>query len=332
MIPLPSWLADQPRVELAHQPTPLEPLDRLSEELGGPRIWLNRDDCTGLATGGNKTRKLEFLLAAALQEGATDIVTFGAVQSNHVRQTAAACAKLGLQCHAFLSRRVPWDHPSYERGGNVLMDQMLGATLHIHDTEDTANAARAGLDALRAANKQVYVIPAGGSNAVGALGYAVCAVELIAQCAELQIQPDYVVHASASAGTQAGLVYGLARDDSPMASYGVNVFHPQGTTLEQRVRTIVDDMHTAYGPTSAPRFHFNHRYLGDGYGLPHPVAIDAMKLTARLEGQVFDPVYSGKALGALVDLISVGELGNADDIVFIHTGGQAALAAYDTAF
>ena len=178
------WLATVPRIELGHGPTPLEPMPRLSRELGGPMIWLKRDDCTGLATGGNKTRKLEYLMADALEQGADCIVTYGAVQSNHARQTAAACAKLGLPCHLLLSQRVDWPHESYQIQGNVLLDQLLGATVHTSSLEDAATARKELLEKLRGEGRRVYEIPAGGSSAVGALGYTRCLQELMIQCAE----------------------------------------------------------------------------------------------------------------------------------------------------
>ena len=187
------------RLPLAHLPTPLEPLERLSRELGGPRIWIKRDDCTGLAGGGNKTRKLEFLLGDALVRGADTMMTVGAAQSNHARQTAAACARLGLRCELFLEELAPGRGESYGHSGNVLLDRILGAKLHIipgASNAETTMEERA--EALRGEGRRPYAIPVGGSNAVGALGYVECARELSAQAHEMSLRIDAVVHASAS--------------------------------------------------------------------------------------------------------------------------------------
>ena len=328
----PNWLEQIPRALLGHLPTPLEPLDRLSEELGGPRIWLKRDDCTGLATGGNKTRKLEYLMAEALAANASHVITFGAVQSNHARQTAAACARLGLPCVLVLSRQVPWPHAGYESSGNILLDRLAGADVHVVEADEVRAAARAIIDDIRAGGGAPYVIPAGGSNATGALGYVRCAYELQAQCASLGIHPQRVVHASSSAGTQAGLVYGFARAGADMRSHGINVYHAEPGRLEDGVRHIVGDLAERFGAAQEPAYAFEHRFVGDGYGIPSPAALDAIRMAAGLEGVLFDPVYSGKALGALIDLISIGDCEGMDDIVMLHTGGAAALAVYDTAF
>src|SRR5215208_637502 len=199
------------RVRLAHLPTPLEPLERLSRELGGPRIWVKRDDLTGLAGGGNKTRKLEFLLGEALDQGADTVMTAGAVQSNHARQTAAACARLGVACELFLVEGAPGRGDSYGRSGNVLLDRILGAKVRIlpgSSNAETVMEERA--EALRGEGRRPYVIPVGGSNAVGALGYVECACELSAQAHGMSLVIDALIHASASHGTQAGLVVGLA--------------------------------------------------------------------------------------------------------------------------
>ena len=328
----PNWLEQTPRVHLGHLPTPLEPLERLSEELGGPRIWLKRDDCTGLATGGNKTRKLEYLMAEALAANASHVITFGAVQSNHARQTAAACARLGLPCVLVLSRQVPWAHAGYESSGNILLDRLTGADVHVVEADQVRATARALIDDIRANGGAPYVIPAGGSNATGALGYVRCAYELAAQCNALGIQPQRVVHASSSAGTQAGLVYGFARAGADMQSQGINVYHAEPGRLEDAVRHIVDNLAERFGAVEDPVYAFEHRFLGDGYGIPTPVGLDAIRMVAGLEGVLFDPVYSGKALGALIDLISIGDCAGMDDIVMLHTGGAASLAVYDSAF
>ena len=221
-------LDDVPRAALAHLPTPLEPMERPSAELGGPRLLVKRDDCTGLALGGNKTRKLEFLMAEALEAGATCVITAGGVQSNHVRQTAAAAAKLGLVVHLVLTRNVPpdaaRDRDGYDRTGNILLDRLLGAEVRILPAGSDRAAAMDALAAdLRAAGGRPYVIPLGGSNATGALGYALCAQELLAQAEALCGGFDAVVLASSSGGSQAGLVAGLAALGHPARVIGVEV-------------------------------------------------------------------------------------------------------------
>ncbi|MCP5179833.1 MAG: D-cysteine desulfhydrase family protein [Pseudomonadales bacterium] len=346
---LPDWLAAVPRLTLGHLPTPLEPLDRLSAELGGPRIWIKRDDCTGLATGGNKTRKLEYLLADARAAGATDILTFGAVQSNHARQTAAACARVGLPCHLILTEQVAWKHRHYSSGGNVLMDRLFGAEVHIVPVADAADVTQQLTERLTASGRHPYLIPAGGSNAVGAIGYVRCAVELANDFARLGIRPRNVVHASSSAGTQAGLLYGFARLDShvsgvldshvpatrretPVSVLGINVYHERPAELARRVQRIAEGLATRLGAADLPAPAITDRYRGRGYGIPTPAGVDAIRMLARLEGLIFDPVYSGKAVAALIDLVSVGQFSGEDDVVLIHTGGTASLAVYDNAF
>jgi L-cysteate sulfo-lyase len=223
-----------PRVSLAHLPTPLEPLPNLSKRLGGPRIWVKRDDCTGLATGGNKTRKLEFSMAAALAEGADTIVTVGAVQSNHVRQTAAAACKLGLACEVLLEHRVDEPSEPYAKSGNVLLDRIFGAKLREYPGgTDFVAAMNEVADEIRAAGGKPYLIPGGASNTVGALGYVNCAIELLQQADVLGLTIDHLVTATGSAGTQAGLMVGLRamRSDMPLLGIGVNV--PQAAQEEK---------------------------------------------------------------------------------------------------
>ncbi len=334
------WITEAPRVSLGFLPTPLTPLDRLSEALGGPRLWLKRDDCTGLATGGNKTRKLEYLLAEAQREQADVVVTFGATQSNHARQTAAACAALGLPCELLLVRKVPWRHDGYETSGNVLFDRLLGAAVTLVDAADAGDARRRLLDRLEAEGRLPYLIPVGGSNATGAMGYARCALELLEQSAAAGLRLTDVMHASSSAGTQAGLLAGfagLALDGDVAAPrvHGVNVSETDPGILPAEIARIAADVVSERGlsvsvPADAVRV--DDRYLGDGYGLPTPATLDAIRLLASTEGVLMDPVYSGKAFAALVDRVRRGEFSGVDDLVFVHTGGTAALPVYDSAF
>ena len=330
----PAWLEPYPRVVLGHWPTPLEPLPRLSDELGGARLWVKRDDCTGLATGGNKTRKLEYLLGDAQAKGKTTIITFGAVQSNHCRQTAAACAKLGMDCHLILSRQVENDHPAYETGGNVLLDRLLNASLHIVAPDEIAECYQTLKERLSAEGHSVYTIPGGGSNAIGALGYSRCAAELATQCAALDIEPAGIVHASSSAGTQAGLLYGLAQLAWSVPVTGINVYHGDPASLTSAVAKILTDMAAlTHGVAVDPEaIHVNHAYYGGAYGRATDETIAAIKMTAELEGLLFDPVYSGKALCAALDQINLGNYPAGVDIVLVHTGGQTALNVYDDHF
>ncbi len=318
----------QSAVNLGHWPTPLEKLPRLSAELGGPTIWLKRDDCSGLATGGNKTRKLEYLLADALAQDCDTVITFGAVQSNHARQTAAACAKLGLECHLLLSRQVPSQTPEYERGGNVLLGKLLGAHQHVLPADEAAAYSRTLSEKLQQQGRRVYRIPAGGSNAVGALGYSRAAAELLSQFQQCNIAPRHIVHASSSAGTQAGLLYGFAHLGATPDVLGINVYHPDPDSLQQRINTLLQQLTDAFGaPSGQPEVHINHAYIGAGYGLPTAETLAAIHMAASLEGLLFDPAYSGKALAALIDQINLGNF-SGDDVVLIHTGGAAALNVY----
>lgn len=315
-------------VPLAHRPTPLEPLDRISEQLGGPRIWIKRDDCTGLATGGNKTRKLEYLMAEAQAAQADTVVTFGAVQSNHARQTAAACAKLGLECHLILARAVRSSHPAYETTGNVQLDRLLGATLHLCEPSDASATAQRLIETLTAAGKTVYTIPAGGSNPTGALGYVRCANELAAQFAELDINPQLLVHATSSGGTQTGLAIGIAASDLTTEVIGINVYNPDHQATQARVDQLITETQDRLKlPAGHASTTIRHEFLGEGYGIPTPLTIEAINQLASTEGILTDPVYSGKALGATFAMVKSGECRTMTDIVFLHTGGVAALAS-----
>lgn len=321
-----------PRADLGHWPTPLQPMSRLSAELGGPNIWVKRDDCTGLAIGGNKTRKLEFLIGDAIAEGADTIVTFGAVQSNHARQTAAACAKVGLECHQVLSRQVQRNHPSYETGGNVLLGNLLGAHQHIVAADDIKAYSQSLLARLKADGRAPYIVPAGGSNALGALGYATCAEELAVQFKDADIMPSCVIHASSSAGTQAGLLSGFAQLGLELAVMGINVYHNNPDHLTQNVERLVHEIRDTYFNSYAQPplpVSVNHAYFGDGYGQPTAECLAAIHTVAELEGLLFDPVYSGKALAALIDQITLGNFADSSDVVLIHTGGTPALYVYD---
>ncbi|MGY6694859.1 MAG: D-cysteate sulfo-lyase [Roseinatronobacter sp.] len=328
-------LARFPRYRLGHFPTPLERLDRLSAALGGPEIWIKRDDCTGLASGGNKTRKLEFLVADALEKGADTLVTQGATQSNHVRQTAAAACRAGLACHALLERRVTNQGADYETAGNVLLDVMMECSFDFRPEGLDMNAeAEALAETLREQGRKPYVIPGGGSNPIGALGYAACAEELVSQADAAGLRIDHIVHATGSAGTQAGLVAGLYAMNAPIPVTGYSVRAPREKQIDnvhglaQRTAELIGargalprDMVVAYDDE-----------VGPGYGQPTQSMVDAMLLLARLEGILLDPVYSGKGFAGLVSMIRNGAFKSSDRVVFLHTGGSVALFAYGHLF
>ena len=324
-------LARFPRIKLAHLPTPLEYLPRLTEYLGGPSIYVKRDDCTGLASGGNKTRKLEFLMADALAQNADTIITQGAVQSNHARQTAAAAARLGLQCELLFENRIREPNHIYLNSGNVFLDRLFGAGIHHHPGGTDMNAAMEELAAdLREQGRKPYVIPGGGSNRIGALGYVDCAMELLQQANQQQLKVDCVLHATGSAGTQAGLVAGLRATHAniPVLGIGVNAAREaqEGKVYQLAVETA--EHIGAGGCVRREDVVANCDYIGPGYGIPTPGMRAALLLLARLEGLLFDPVYSGKGLAGMIDLVEKGEFRAGQNIVFIHTGGSAGLFGY----
>ncbi|MEE4660494.1 MAG: D-cysteine desulfhydrase [Halieaceae bacterium] len=323
-----------PRIKLAHLPTPIEPLPRLSGALGGPQIFVKRDDCTGLATGGNKTRKLEFLMAEALAQGADTVITQGAVQSNHARQTAAAAARLGLDCELLFENRISEPDQAYLQSGNVLLDRLFNARLHHFPGGTDMNAAMAErAAALQAEGKRCYVIPGGGSNPVGALGYVNAALELLAQANDMQLRIDCVVHATGSAGTQAGLVAGLRATHSGIPVLGIGVNAPRDVQEERvfKLACQTAELIGAEGCVARSDITANCDYIGDGYGIPTEGMRAAVLDLARHEGMLFDPVYSGKGLAGMIDLIRKGYFTPEQNILFLHTGGSAALFGYGDA-
>jgi L-cysteate sulfo-lyase len=333
-------LARFPRIRLGHLPTPLEPMENLTRRLcgaggGGPRLWIKRDDCTGLSTGGNKTRKLEYLMANARAQGADTVVTQGATQSNHARQTAAACAKLGFACRILLEDRTGYTDDAYRMSGNVLMDKLHGATVERRPGgADMQAEMEAVAERLRGEGRRPYVIPGGGSNAVGALGYAAAALELVQQAAELGLRIDHLVHATGSAGTQAGLVTGLVALNSGIPVLGIGVRAPRE---KQEANVLALAQRTAEhlglpGIVRAEHVVANCDYVGQGYGIPTRGMVDALRLAAETEGILLDPVYSGKGMAGLVDLVRKGFFPDGSNVVFLHTGGQAGLFAYPDAF
>lgn len=320
-----------PRIRLGHFPTPLEPMGNLSALLGGPRLWVKRDDCTGLSTGGNKTRKLEYLMAEAVAARATVVITQGATQSNHARQTAAAAARLGMKCHILLEDRTGSTDPDYTDNGNVLLDRLHGATVERRPGgADMQREMEQVAEKLRADGLRPYVIPGGGSNPVGALGYVNAAFELVGQAASQGMKIDYLVHATGSSGTQAGLVAGLHAINSDIKLLGIGVRAPR-----EKQESMVHDLacRTAEhmgmrGGVPRELVVANCDYVGPGYGLPTPGMQEAVEVLARTEGLLLDPVYSGKGMAGLIDLIRKGYFQPKHNVVFLHTGGSVALFGY----
>ena len=309
----------RPVVRLAHLPTPLEPMDRLADELGGPRLLVKRDDCTGLALGGNKARKLEYLCAEALATGCDVLVTGGGPQSNHVRMTTAAANRLGLECHVALAGGKPRDET-----GNLLLDRMLGTHLHFLECDDyygIEDGIVALTRRLEADGHRPFAIPVGGASVTGATAYADAADELLLQLDGLPV--DCVVVADGSGGTHAGLLAGLGRG---VRVLGVDV----GTRpdLDDVVARLAGETaERTERPAPAGPVIIDHDRFGAGYGRVTDTGIEAILLAARLEGIVLDPVYTGKAMAGLVAAIREGRIGAAETVVFWHTGGAPALFA-----
>ncbi len=314
-----------PRQPFAHLPTPLERLERLSKFLNGPELWIKRDDQTGLATGGNKTRKLEFLVADALAHGSDHLVTTGAPQSNHCRQTAAAAARMGMGCSLVLRG----DPPS-RYDGNLLLDRLLGAHLYWAGERDNGEVMNDVVAELRSMGRKPYAIPLGGSNVMGATGYVLAMEELSAQLRQGGPNVDFIVFASSSGGTQAGLVLGARVYDCRAHLLGISVDHPseQLKMLCSALATATAT-HLGLGTLSvADRVDVNDDYLGDGYAQIGETEREAIQLTAQLEGILLDPVYTGRAMGGLIDLIRWGAFTRGQTVLFWHTGGTAALGAF----
>ena len=328
-------LARFPRIKLAHLPTPLEPMERLSKQLGGPHLWIKRDDCTGLSTGGNKTRKLEFLMGDAMRQGADTVITQGATQSNHARQTAAAAAKLGFECHILLEDRTGFATREYTQNGNVLLDHLHGAHVSKRPAGADMNAEMEAVERdLRAKGKKPYIIPGGGSNTTGALGYANCALELVAQANELNLRIDHIVQATGSTGTQAGLVAGLCAIHANIPVLGISVRAPK-EKQEEAVFALAEKTAELVGaPGAVKREHIaaNSDYVGQGYGIPTEGMIEAVTMLAQHEGILLDPVYTGKGMAGLIDLVRKGTFEKESNVVFLHTGGSVGLFGYPDSF
>ncbi len=329
-------LSEFPRASLSHRPTPLEAMPNLTRILGGPTLYVKRDDCTGLAMGGNKARQLEFYFGEAVAQRATTVIITGAVQSNYVRSTAAAAAKLGMRCEVQLEDRVKGMDPEYHQSGNVLLDELLGATVHAYpEGEDEAGADRA-LEAIaervRREGGRPYVIHlSAGHPPLGALGYVDAADEIVEQAALAGIGIDALVVPSGSASTHAGVLAGLrAHGHREIKVHGICV-RRQAAPQADRVLSVAErtaGLLECPGVVTAQDVLVHDAYLGPGYGRLGPETLEAIRLAARVEGLLVDPVYSGKALAGLIGLARRGVLDAGQSVIFLHTGGTPALFAY----
>jgi D-cysteine desulfhydrase len=313
-------------VNFAHLPTPVEKLERLSRYLGGPELLIKRDDQTGLALGGNKSRKLEFLGADALAHGCDHLITTGGPQSNHCRQTAAAAARLGLGCSLVLRGSAPGRF-----SGNLLLNQLLGAHLYWTGGRPTGEVMGQVADEVRSMGRMPYVIPLGGSNVMGATGYVLAMQELTQQLAEQHLNVDFIVFASSSGGTQAGMVLGAEAYGFRGRILGISIDR-QADELKTQVAALATATATHLDLKTFSihdAVEVNDDYLGEGYGVLNDVDKEAIRLVAQMEGILLDPVYTGRAMGGLIDLIRWGAFTRRQTVLFWHTGGTPALFAYE---
>lgn len=317
-----------PRESLGYFPTPLIELTKLSKKLDGPRIFMKRDDNTGLALGGNKTRKLEFILADALAQGADTIVTAGASQSNHCRQTAAAVASLGLECHLVLGGTEP-EHFD----GNLLLDKIFGCSIHWAGKNRKGEDIPQLVEQLINEGKKPYVVPYGGSNELGALAFVEALKELEKQRQTIDTSFTHIIFASSSGGTHAGLMLGKKILQSSYQIVGINIdkgetdkvpFNQYIVSLANSTAKLIGAEHTF----SDADLILNSDYVGEGYGVIGALENEAISLTAQTEGILLDPVYTGRAMGGLINMIRTGKIKKTDSVLFWHTGGAPALFAY----
>tara|TARA_R110000850_G_scaffold244768_1_gene369593 strand:- start:30584 stop:31570 length:987 start_codon:yes stop_codon:yes gene_type:complete len=325
-------LADIPKKSLGFFPTPLVELKALTAFLGGPKLYIKRDDQTGLAMGGNKTRKLEYFFGDALNKSCDVVITGGAQQSNHCRQTAAAAAHCGLECHLVLGGDKP-----VELNGNLLLDALFGATLHYCGDLRKGEKIPDIFNQLTKLGKKPYVIPYGGSNAIGALGFVDAFEELHFQMKAQELQFKDIVFASSSGGTQAGLMVGkeLFKTKYNILGIGIDKDEIEGASLENYILKLANETASKLNldkEFSKNEVHLNNKYLGKGYGVVGDAEKEAIDLLARLEGILLDPVYTGKAMAGLIDLIRNNHYAKSDKVLFWHTGGTPALFHYNNQF
>lgn len=315
-------------LSLGFYPTPCVPLMRLSKELGGPQIWMKRDDQTGLALGGNKTRKLEHLLHDALASNADTVITAGAQQSNHCRQTAAACAAVGLKCHLLLGGVEPASF-----NGNLLLDHLFGATIHFTGAERKGERIARIAEDLEKAGSRPYVIPYGGSNPIGASAFVHAAREVKSQLDELGLSIDRIIFPSSSGGTQAGLIAGARMHGLQSEIIGVAIDKEEAgdEPFAHHILAMANGTNRLFNKSDAFTLRdvvLRDEYTGGGYGVVGRLEREAISLTASLEGILLDPVYTGRAMGALIDIIRRGEIAKSEVVLFWHTGGTPALFPY----
>lgn len=324
-----------PSVSLSHTPTPLEKMPNLSRFLGGPELWIKRDDCTGLAMGGNKSRQLEYYIGQALEQGADTLLTTGAVQSNHVRMTIAAARKLGLEVEVQLEKRVSGRPVEYYDSGNPFLMKVLGARIHSYpvgeDEEGADKAMYRRAEELKKQGARPYVIPLSGMHTpYGALGYVKAAEEILSQLGDLSLQMDAMVLATGSATTHAGLLYGFRALGSPIKVIGICVRRPASLQF-QRVLDKTDDLAKMLDYercVTEVDIQVDDAVLQPGYGQLNEHVVEAIKLAAKEEGILLDPVYTGKAMAGLINLLRQGAWASKQRLMFLHTGGTPALYGY----
>ena len=317
-----------PKASLGYFPTPLIELTRLSKTLGGPKIYMKRDDNTGLALGGNKTRKLKYIIGDALAKGADTVITAGAIQSNHCRQTAGAAASLGLECHLVLGGEEP-EQPQ----GNLLLDKVYGCHIHWTGENRKGEDIPALVAQLKAEGKKPYVIPYGGSNELGAIAFIEAYKELNAQREALKVDFSHIIFASSSGATHAGLMLGNKMLETYSQIVGINIDKGEmdKVPFDEHIVSLANStaqLIAADYQFTADDLILNSDYVGDGYGVIGELEKEAIALTAQNEGILLDPVYTGRAMGGLIDMIRTGQIKATDNVLFWHTGGAPALFAY----
>ncbi|MCP4707831.1 MAG: D-cysteine desulfhydrase family protein [Planctomycetes bacterium] len=317
-----------PRVQINFLPTPLVELKRLAGVLAGPRIFIKRDDLTGLGLGGNKTRKLEFLLGQAVSQNCQAVITGGAIQSNHCRQTAAAAAAVGLECHLALGG----EQPAFPEG-NLLLDYLFGAIVHWCGQQVKGEQIPEIAEQLRSKGRKPYIIPYGGSNAIGAMGFVAAVSELKEQLLAQDNKVDYIIIPSSSGGTHAGITVGVDIYDLPVKVIGIGIDRgePGEPSYESELAAVANRVAEKLGLASsytANEFQMSYKYFGKGYGVVGDLEREAIQLVAKYEGVLLDPVYTGRAMGALIDMIRNKDFTTSDTVLFWHTGGTPALFEY----
>jgi len=329
-----SLVKDFPRVHLGHTPTPLELLNNVSADFGC-KVWIKRDDCTGLAFGGNKSRQLDFYIGQALEQGADTLLTTGAVQSNHVRTTVAAARKLGLDIEVQLEHRVDREQPEYHNSGNPYLVRLMGAKIHYYpvgeDEEGADRALEVRAEELAAEGRNAFVIPLSNAHTpYGALGYVEGAEELMTQLDALDVRPSRFIVPTGSASTHSGFLLGVRACGSDIPVHGVCV-RRDSTSQRQRVSKKLNSVIHTIGcdiQISDSEIICDDSQLAPGYGMPNESTVDAIKYMARREGILLDPTYSGKTFAVLLDMLRHGKFAANEQVVFLHTGGAVSLFGY----